>query len=104
MTRGFTLIEVVMALLVLQVAMIGVLGTLVVAARTMRRAEHVERATERAESTLDSLRGGAREGRDSSDFRGGTVRWTVGADGTLALTASGPDGIVVEIAATVPVR
>jgi type II secretory pathway pseudopilin PulG len=105
MRRGFTLIEVVVALLVLEVAVLGVLGALVVASRTAGRAERVERATDRVEAVLDSLRqGGAVVGSDSTAWAGGVVRWSADADGRLELVATGPDGELMRVVATLHAR
>ena len=70
MRSGFALLEVVVALLVLELAVVGVVGTLVVASSTQVRAESLERAVARAEGILDSLQrapgvGGAAPGFSS---------------------------------------
>mgnify|MGYP003328866494 CR=1 FL=1 len=52
---GFTLLEVVVASLLLQVALVGVLGTLSRATEVGARAERIEDAIAVAESVLDSL-------------------------------------------------
>lgn len=104
MRRGFTLIEVVMALLVLEVAVIGVLGSLMVASRTAGRAEQLERLVQYVESTLDSLRGGAHVGDDSVSHPEGRIAWSVEADGTLTLIAVGAEGVAVEVSSRVPPR
>lgn len=104
MRRGFTLIEVVMALLVLEVAVIGVLGSLMLASRTARRAEQLERLVQHVESTLDSLRHGARVGDDSVSHPEGRIGWSVEPDGTLTLIADGAEGVVVEVSSRVPPR
>ncbi|MGB1657486.1 MAG: type IV pilus modification PilV family protein [Longimicrobiales bacterium] len=52
---GFTLLEVVVASLLLQVALIGVLGTLSRATEVRTRAERIEYTIAVAESVLDSL-------------------------------------------------
>lgn len=53
--RGFTLVEVVVALVVLGAGVLGVVGGALLAARALREAEAVEGAVELAGSVLDSL-------------------------------------------------
>lgn len=53
--QGFNLIEVVVASVLLQVGLLGVLGTLVRATEVRSEADVLERAIVVAESTLDSL-------------------------------------------------
>jgi type II secretory pathway pseudopilin PulG len=88
---GFTLLEVVIALLVLEVAVVGLVGTLVLASSTLTRAETLEQAVATAEGVLDSLARGA-AGADSSSFPGGTVAWSVGDSGRVALRATDAAG------------
>ncbi len=45
MRGGFTLMEVLVALLIAEVAALGVMGSLVIASETMWRAETLEHAT-----------------------------------------------------------
>ena len=87
MRAGFTLIEVVVALIVLEVAVVGVLGSLVLSSDIARQAETVQYATARAESVLDSLRGGAEVGQGAVTFPQGIVAWTVGTDGVVRVVA-----------------
>ena len=87
MKSGFSLVEVVVSLLLLEVAMIGVLGNIVLAADILHRTERLERATATAEAVIDSLRGSATVGRDSVRFDGGWVRWDVGEDYALEVGA-----------------
>lgn len=103
MRRGFTLLEVVVALVVLEVAVVGAAGTLMLASRTLARAERLERAVALAEGVLDSL-GRVPVPTDSSrGYRGGEVRWQVGDSSRVALTAFGPvrDTLFV-VTATLP--
>mgnify|MGYP006969362564 FL=1 len=90
---GFTLVEVVMALLVLQAAALGVLGTLTLAQRTVHRAERLERAATRVEMLLDSLRSAPAE-PDSGHWAAGDlrVRWWVEADGGVLVVATDDRG------------
>ncbi len=53
--RGFALIEVVVALTLLGVALLGVTGSTVLAARVLRQAEATERSALEALQIIDSL-------------------------------------------------
>lgn len=105
MTRpgGFTLIEVVVALLVLEVGVLGALTTVVLAADTLHRAQRLDRATGRVEAVLDSLRGGATAGRDSVLFDDVRIRWMVDDDGDVEIGAADVEGsLLLEARSTVP--
>jgi prepilin-type N-terminal cleavage/methylation domain-containing protein len=77
--RGFTLIEIVVAIVLLEIGVLGVIGTLTIASRTMTRAETLEAATITAGRIVDSLAiyGMVEEG--GVGFAGGRVSWR--ADG-----------------------
>jgi type II secretory pathway pseudopilin PulG len=92
---GFTLLEVVVALLLLEVAVLGAVGTLTVASRTLAEAEHLERAVSETEGVLDSLTGfpGAESGQ--RPFSGGQLEWLIDETGSLLLRASDTDGEVL---------
>lgn len=103
--RGFTLLEVVLALVILEVGVLGVAGTLLLASRTLRRAETLERAVARAEGVLDSLRGGAVIGSGLVAFEGGEVLWSVTDSGGVAVLATDVAGArLLEVRSRVPVR
>ena len=103
--RGFTLVEVVMALLVVEMAVVGVLGTMALAARTLRRAERLEAATGRAEAVLDSLRRGAAPGSGRDVFDDVAVVWTVDSAGAVELTATDEHGgTLLSVRSRVPTR
>lgn len=103
--RGFTLMEVVMALLVLEMAVLGVLGTMALAARTLRRAERLEAATGRAEAVLDSLRRGAAPGSGRDVFDDVVVVWTVDSAGRVELNATDEHGgTLLGLRSEVPTR
>lgn len=53
---GFTLVEVLIALLLLEVGVLGAVGILVLAGRTLTEAERTERAVAALEGVADSLR------------------------------------------------
>ena len=95
MRNAFTLVEVIVALVVLQVALVGVAGTLQLASRTVARAEVLESAVARSEGILDSLAGVRLVVGGTSDVRGASVIWTVGVDGTVLLRAETRDGALL---------
>lgn len=87
---GFTLLEVVVALLVLETAVLGAVGILVVAGATLSRAERLERIAGLAEGVLDSLAAApsASDGTVTEPYV--TVQWTVGSAGQVRVTAVSP--------------
>ena len=87
---GFTLLEVVIALLVLEVAVLGSVGILVVASQTLSRAERLERIAALAEGVLDSLAAAPSATAGSLVDAAAVVEWTVGAAGEVLVTASTP--------------
>lgn len=103
MRCGFTLVEVVVALAVLEIAVVGAAGTLTVAARTLGQAERLERAVASAQGVLDSLRGVPVPASSSLGYRGGDVRWEVGDSGQVVLPALGAVGdTLFVVTATLP--
>jgi len=92
MRSGFTLIEVVVSLLLLEVAVLAAAGTMAVAAGVLAEAEHLERAVLEAEGVLDSLAGAAAATSGSRPYRGGITEWTVDPSGALDLRVLSPDG------------
>lgn len=99
MRNGFTLLEVVIALLFLELAVIGAAGMLGLASSTLGRAEALERAASRVEGALDSLNVAPGAGDGSATFAGGEVRWVVREGGDLrivALRATGDTLVDVE--------
>lgn len=73
---GFTLVEILVALVVLQLGLLGVAGTLVLASRVLTRARDLEWAVHEVRSVADSLGrfGMAGGGERALDF--GRVAWT----------------------------
>jgi Tfp pilus assembly protein PilV len=93
---GFTLLEVVVALLVLEVAVVGLVSSLVLASATFTRAESLERAVAAAEGVLDSLAATPSVQADSLRHPGGgTLRWSVDDSGRVRLQATEASGAVV---------
>lgn len=102
-SEGFTLVEVVVALLVLEVGVLGALATMVVAAETLRKAHRLDRATGRVEAVLDSLRGGASPGSASVLVDDVRIRWTVDAGGDVDVGATDQEGsLLLRARSTVP--
>lgn len=85
--RGFTLVEVVVAIVIFEIGVFGVLGTLVIASRTMARAEALERAVVTVERVADSLSVHGAGESGAVEFAGGQVQW--GSGGIVALSAAG---------------
>ena len=55
MKAGFTLVEVIIALVILQIGLLGSVTTVALATRTLTDASRVERTTATLEGVLDSL-------------------------------------------------
>jgi prepilin-type N-terminal cleavage/methylation domain-containing protein len=88
MTRkGFTLVEVLMAIVVLEVGLLGVVGTLVLASHNMRDAVSLERAVSEAERLYDSLTGAPSSGSGLSSVPNGRLRWSVSEGGIVQVDA-----------------
>jgi prepilin-type N-terminal cleavage/methylation domain-containing protein len=84
-SRGFTLVELLVALVLLEVGLLGVAGTVVLASRTLSRAEERERAVTRAALVLDSLEGTAGGGSGAWIGAWGQLHWSRDADGRVEL-------------------
>lgn len=81
MRRGFTLVEVAVALVVLSVGLLGAAGVVTVAARTLGAARELEAQAALILEVADSLsRVGVAGSGVREDLRG-RVTWTVDADG-----------------------
>ena len=104
--NGFTLVEVVVSLLILEISVVGVLGSLVLTAGVSRRAEELERSVVAFQSVVDSLRGVDPAGitDDSIVFPGGFARWSVSAEGWLTVSAGARDGSLVRAVMRLPLR
>jgi len=81
MKSGSSLAEVIVALVVLEIAILGSLGIVVLASRTLTDAETTERAVAALEGTADSLSRAATPGEGYRDVDGGRIRWSVESDG-----------------------
>jgi prepilin-type N-terminal cleavage/methylation domain-containing protein len=74
--RGFTLVEILIAMVVLEVGLLAVCGTLWLAARTLTRAEALERAVAALEGVYDSLAAGPSAPDGARSTPRGRVVWT----------------------------
>ncbi len=84
-TRGFTLTELLVTLVVLEVGLLGVVGTLALASRTLAEAEALERLVDEAGAVRDSLAGIPGAGAGARETPWGVVRWNAPRNGAVAL-------------------
>ncbi|WP_363800697.1 prepilin-type N-terminal cleavage/methylation domain-containing protein [Lysobacter firmicutimachus] len=79
-TRGYTLLEVIVAFALLAMALTLLLGTLSGAARQVRWSNDAGRAAMYAQSLMDQVGVGQalKPGQRSGDFEQGRYRWTLG--------------------------
>lgn len=101
---GFTLVEVVVALLVFELSVLAAVSTLTHAARVLTRAEELEVRAYALESTIDSLRLGRVPGAGLRTVGADTFTWSPGpgagyrllvrrgswSDSVLVATDTGP--------------
>ena len=83
---GFTLVEVLVSLVVLEVGLMGALGLLLLATRATARAARVEAATAAATSIADSLLSAPSVSAGAGERNGRAARW-----------APVPTGVVVRV-------
>jgi type II secretory pathway pseudopilin PulG len=81
--RGSTLVELLVALVILQVGLLGVVGTLVLSARTVAAVTLLERGINEVEWTLDSLASSSRAGAGERLVEPGEVAWWSDATETV---------------------
>lgn len=101
--RGFTLLEVLVALVVVEVGLLAVIGTSVLARRVLTRAEIVERGVAEVERAYDSLVQGWTAGADLRVGPAGWVRWVVSETGYAQIDFGlQPDSSLVRVDALLP--
>lgn len=105
---GFTLVEVIVALLVLELGLLAVAGLVSLSTRTLGRAVRVERAVAAIQAVADSLVGADEVDEGERSAPGTVVRWSpvdgeVGGLRWLRLRAS-PSGTADTATVLVDVR
>jgi prepilin-type N-terminal cleavage/methylation domain-containing protein len=92
--RGFTLVEVLVALVILEIGVLGAMSLLALAGRTMARAERLENAVAAVEGVADSLTLAAAIADGSRSLPGGaTLEWRAAPGGAFSVRlddAAGP--------------
>ena len=88
---GFTLVEVVVALTVLAVGLLGAFGTLLAAQRALISAERLHLAGQAGAGVADSLLAERATGAGRLDADWGTLRWSAADDG-VRISAEDPAG------------
>jgi hypothetical protein len=78
---GFSLVEVVVAVLILEVGLLACAGMILSAQRTLARAKLLQRAVMETSRTADSLTEVGWSVKGSRPFLGGTVEWIPEEDG-----------------------
>lgn len=96
--RGYSLLELIFALLIFQVGILGVAGMILTAQQSLTRAQLILRGTLEARMTGDSLltESGGESGEAVRPW--GALAWTRGETGELkvvAVTAGGGDTLAV---------
>jgi len=89
---GFSLVEVVVALVVFEVGILGVLAMILRAQRTLVAATTLESASRAVEWLADSLAFAGWGGPGSIETEQGLLRWTREADGLVTVTFRGGPG------------
>lgn len=100
MNRGFSLLEVVVALLVLEVGLLGSAAMLLTAARTLGTAEALEVGVGDVEGVADSLAGASNPATGSRTTVHGTTVWVVAEGGVARIRhrpASGRPVVEMEL-------
>ena len=96
--RGHTLVELLAALVVLEVGLLGAVGTCVLAARLVTRAEVLEWGVAEVQRTLDSLAAvGPAVGQHRQPSGPGELRWRVGGDGAVSVEYAVADSVLIKV-------
>ncbi len=95
-SRGFSLVEVPVALVVLEVGLLGCAGTLVLAHRHLAAAERLHVATQAAAAVVDSLLAEGVPGSGEASSRWGTLRWSPTKDGILVRAEESSGAVLLD--------
>jgi len=87
--NGFSLLELILALLIFQVGLLGVAGMVLTAQRTLIRAELILRGTLEARRVGDSLLASGEEEDGELEEPWGQLSWEAGGEGYLRVVAMG---------------
>lgn len=87
---GFTLVEVLVALVILELGLMAVAGTLLTASRTLARAEVQEEGAEAVTRVADSLVQGVDGGAGKTATPRGVVQWWAAGGGAFHVEFSTP--------------
>lgn len=95
MKNAHTLVEVIVALVVLEIALVGIVGVFHLASTTLARAEVLESAVSVAEGVVDSLKRADVILPGRRDLGDAVVTWRVAEDGSVFLQATTADSIML---------
>lgn len=102
MTRGFVLVELIVALVVLITGILGIAGVALHASQILTRAAELEYAVAIAEGVADSLMTVGGSTHDSARTAIGAIVWSVRADGSVRVTVGDSAGPRVDFRTRVP--
>ena len=90
MSHGLTLVEVVIALVIVQIGVLGALSSLTLATRTLSEADRLETQIVEMTTALDSLAMVPNPNSGERLSAGGTIRWST-RDGALLVWHEGAE-------------
>ena len=94
---GFSLVEVLVALVILQVGVLGVVAMTLQAQKTLHAAAALESASQAVEWLADSLSFAGWGGPGSIETERGLIRWTRAGDGFVTVSFHGGPGADVSL-------